>query len=227
MSDITRHELKQNELEQFILRGIEWVKENRNTVFSALAVIAGAALLTIFLFTRFNALKTRTSDKLTMAQGQLYSGQINEGVKLLDELINQYSLSASTEKARMLKADYLRSQKKYDEAEKMILPVIEKPIPKEVGPLALSMLAIIKEDSGKYADAIKVLNSFISLYPEHFLAPRIYESLARNYELTGATEEAKKAYQNIVTLYPSSGWTQRAQERLATLSIPAAKMPSK
>ncbi len=49
---------------------------------------------------------------------------------------------------------------RYDEAEKTILPVVEDGKPKTIIPLAMSVLGAIRENAGKYKEAITTYNSF-------------------------------------------------------------------
>ncbi|MHB9155277.1 MAG: YfgM family protein [Endomicrobiales bacterium] len=227
MSDISRHQLKKNELADFVVAAVTWIRENRSVFLS----VAGTCLLILalgtFFLVRLETLKVRAADRLSMAEGMMYQGQPDQGLKLLDEIITRYSRTVAASRARMVKADYLVSRKQYDDAEKAILPVVENGVPKTIIPLAMSVLGTIREDAGKYKEAIALCTSFLDTYPEHFLAPRIYESLGRLYELSGSTAEAKATYEKLATLYPASPWAQQAQERVTLLARKTAAPQSR
>lgn len=227
MSDITRSQLKKNELADLVVLAVEWIKKNQSLFFG----IAGTAVMIIFFgiffFARYQSLGSRADEKFAMGQAMLLQGQPDQGLKTLDEVITQYSRTEAASKARLTKAEYLLEKKQLDEAEKTILPAIENARPKTVIPLAYSILGTIREEAGKYKEAISLQRTFLDRYPDHFLAPRAYESLARLYELSGSPAEAKSTYEKLATLYPASLWAQRAQEHIAALSAQNVPSPGK
>lgn len=218
MSGIPRNELKKNELEEIVLKIIFWIKNNKQVFIGAASTVGIICFFAVFLFMRLNTMKTRSADKLSMAQGMIYQGQIDNGMKVLDEIISQYSRTESSFKARLLKAEYLILEKKYEEAEKAVFPVVLNGKPKNIIPLAAVVLGTIQEDRTKFTEAVQTYNSFLSKYSDHFLAPKVYESLGRVYEMLGSKQEAKNAYEKLSTLYPATGWAQRAQEKIAEIS---------
>lgn len=227
---MTRQELKHDALATALISSIAWIRENRSLFTGIVSTAAGVILLASFFMYRSHVSTERAQDKLSMAQGQLYAPQgADQGMRMIDEIINQYSKTGAAVKARMVKAEYLQDQRQYDEAEKTLLPIVQQPGTDPVAPLALQVMATIREDAGKFPEAIQTYQQFIEKYPDHFLAPKVYESIGRVYELTGKTPEAKGTYEKLATLYPASGWAQRAQERLAALggvSAPAAPAPA-
>ena len=218
MADFSRQGLKKNELEDLILGLADWAKNNRQLFSGIAATVAAVIALTIFFFARYHIAMARADDKLAFAQANFYQGKDQEGVRISEEIMNQYAGTAADYKARIQKANYLLEIQKYDEAETTIMPVVEKGKPKTIIPLAMAVLGAIQEDAGKYKVAINTYNSFLDNYPEHYITPKIYESLARVYEITGSTQDAKTTYEKLAALYPSSGWAQRAQERIAAIS---------
>lgn len=232
MSNTARSDLKKNELADIVVIAANWIKENQSLFFSFAGTAALIIVFAVFFFARYHSLGSRADDKFAMGQAMLFQGQPDQGLSILDEIINRYPRTVAASQARLTKAQFLIEKGKFDEAEKTILPATENARPKIIIPLALSVLGTIRENAGKYKEAIAVQTAFLDKFPEHFLAPRAYESLARLYELTGSLTEAKTAYEKLATLYPSSLWAQRAQERIKALSgqAPEAKtngvMPS-
>jgi TolA-binding protein len=106
----------------------------------------------------------------------------------------------------------------YKEAENTITSVAQNGKPKTLIPIALSLLGAIKEDAGKYPEAIQTYNEFMDRFPDHFYAPKILESLARVYEITNQLENAKAAYEKLATLYPTTEWSAKAQARLGAIA---------
>jgi len=217
MTHISKHDLKKNELDDLVVLAAGWIKNNLNLFYGICATIAGIILVYVFVQFRMSSLNEVAADKLAMAQSMLYQGQTAQGLALLDELINAYANSDTAGKARMTKADLLMSAGKYADAEQTLLPVALNGKPRCIIPLALSSLGAAQENQGKFADAAKPYHDSLNGFPDHFFAPKIYESLARVYELANTPNEARGVYEKIVTLYPATPWAQRAQERLSML----------
>lgn len=217
MAHISKHDLKKNELADFLVLAADWIKNNLTLFYGIAGTAAGIVLIYVFVQFRMSSLNESAAEKLAIAQSMLYQGQTAQGLALLDELINAYSKSDTACKARMTKADYLMAAGKFAEAEQALLPVTLNGKPVLIIPLALSSLGAAQENQGKFAEAAKTYNDFLNAFPDHFFAPKMYESLARVYELTNAPAEARGVYEKLVTLYPSTPWAQRAQERLASI----------
>jgi TolA-binding protein len=79
-------------------------------------------------------------------------------------------------------------------------------------------MGAIREDAGKYPEALQAYNDFIKKYPTHFLAPRMHEAIGRVQEISGAAAQARDTYDQIVKMYPMTAWAQHAQERLAAIA---------
>ncbi|HBU68968.1 MAG TPA: hypothetical protein DEE98_01130 [Elusimicrobia bacterium] len=217
MSEFSK-QIRKDALTDFALNSAEWIKANRTLFLSIAGSAAGIIIFVIFFFTRFYTLNARAGEKLAFGQSLLYQGQAEQGDKLISEVINQYQRTPSSVQARLIKSEYLSSQKKFEEAEQILLPVAEREKPKELMPMVISALGSAQEDAGKYQQAIATYNSFIARFPDNFIAPKIIESLARVYELTNSPDEARASYEKIASLYPATQWAVRAQERLIILS---------
>jgi len=218
MPDMSRHDLKKNELEDVVVGAVTWIKNNLNLFFSIAVTVLVVFILSIFFFTRYHAIGQRAQDRLSIARGQLAQGHGDQGLALLNEILTKYPDTRASTEARLTKVEYLIIQKNYDEAEKTVLPVVESGKPATVVPLAYVTLGAIQEDSEKFKEAIQTYTRFLDRYPDHFLVPRVYESLGRVNELTASVQDAKAAYEKLATLYPATGWARHAQDRLAILS---------
>lgn len=217
MSDMSRHNLKKNELEDFVLKIAEWIKNNRQLAGSIAGIAGLVILLTIFVAARYHTVRLRADEKLAFAQANFFQGKQQEGAAIFDEIITQYPGTNADYKARLQKAAYLLEMQSYDEAEKVVTPVTEKGKPANIKPMAMSLLGAIRENAGKYNEAAATYSAFLDTYPEHYYTPKIYESLARVYELSGAMDSARSTYEKLSTLYPSTAWSARAQERISAL----------
>ncbi|MCB4790474.1 MAG: tetratricopeptide repeat protein [Elusimicrobia bacterium] len=214
MADTTRQQIKKDELNELVLKIIFWIKNNRTLFLNVLGILAGIIIFTSFFLVRLHTLKLGAVDKLSIAQSLFYQGDSQKAVPMLDELIRSYPKSDISSHARMNLAGYYMDQMDFQKAEDFIKPNIDSAKPKPIIPLSLAELGAIQENAQKYKEAIETYNQFLNKFPEHFFAPKIYESLARVYELTNSLMEAKASYEKLVALYPTSPWAQRAQERI-------------
>ena len=212
-----RQKLKKNELEDLVIRAVEWIKSNRSTFYTGVGIAADILIFGIFFITRYHSLSVRGEERLTLAQAQTYQGQADQALASLDAITVQYSGTLAI-RARLMKADILSGLKRYKDAEETLRTAIEKRKPESMIPLAVAALGNVQETAEDYASAAKTYADFTARFPDHYLAPRVYESLARAYALSGNTVDAKNINEKIVTLFPTSPWAQRAQERMSTMA---------
>ena len=218
MSDIFKNPFTPHGFDQKALSSIEWINANRRLALSVIGTLTVVTVLTVFFFIRYQSVAATTTDKLAIAQGMLYQGQADQGLTLLNEIIARHEGSVPGSHARLIKAQYLLTDGGYEEAEATVTPLITNGKPKEVVPLAYGILGVIQENGQRIPDAITTYRTFLDKFPDHFMAPRMYESLGRAYELNNALSDAAATYEKLAALYPSSPWSQRAQERIAVIS---------
>ena len=218
MAFFSYQSLKKYKFADIAYMGAEWIKNNRQQFFSILGVSAGIIVFIAFFLTRYFLVRERVSDKLSLGQALMYHNQYEQGVKMLDEVIAQYSNTPSASMARLTKADYLISQHKYSEAKDLVSNVLSNGKTEALVPLAYTYMGNIEEDTQDYKGAISTYNDFLSKYPDHFLVPDILQSLGRVYQITGGYEQAKAAYLRIETEFKGTRWEQNARENLFVLN---------
>jgi TolA-binding protein len=96
----------------------------------------------------------------------------------------------------------------------LISKILELKKIKSILPHTLYLLGQCYQNLNDFTNAINTYNNFISKYPNHFLTPRVYESLAITYELAGEKENARNVYDKLNILYPGSYWSNLAQQKL-------------
>lgn len=192
---------------------IDFIKNNQTTVFTTLGFIICIILLLVFIYTRIQVVNANSSDKLTMAVQYISANQIEQGINTLSDIITNYSNTPSAYRAMLMKANYLYSQKEYEQAKELTLNIIHNAKPETVKPLAYPLLIAIFDNMGNTEQAIETSKMFTEKYKEHFLVPSVMENLARLYEVSGNTEEAKKTYTEIETLFPNTVYAQRAKDK--------------
>ena len=194
---------------------LNFIKKNRNAVVTALCFVIGIILFVIFVNARLNILANDASDKLTIATNYIANNNIEQGFKIIDNIIDQYSNTTASYRARFMKATHLISEKQYEQAEVLLKYIIENGKPKTIKPLAYPSLILINEETGSIDRAIEYSNIFLNSYPDNYLVPSVMENLARFYKLTNKVEQANQLYQKIKDTFPNSEYFVRAEQNLS------------
>lgn len=181
---------------------INWIKRNKKPFFSTLITIVVAALLITFICVRIQMVNAAASDKLDMATRIIASGNLDQGLPLLDDVIYTYSNTPAAYRAIIIKASNLLFQKKYDNAEELLKNYIENAKPAIVRPIGYPLLISLYDDNNNIEQAISVSKDFLAKYPDNYLVPSVMENMARMYELSGKQDEAKEVYGELLTRFP-------------------------
>ena len=205
--------MKEQENSQ-IIDLIKWVKKNKKPFFSTIITILVIALIIVFVCVRIHLINVAASDKLDMATKIFATGNIEQGLSIVDDVINTYKNSPAAYRAMIMKANYLINQKKYDEAENILKSYIEAAKPEGVKPIGYPLLISIYDDNNNIEQAITTSKEFLSKYADNYLVPSVMENMARLYELAGKQEEAKQVYKEIVDKFMGTDYANRASEKL-------------
>lgn len=197
-----------------IIEMIKWVKKNKKPFFSTLISVIVVALIIVFVYARIQMVNTAASDKLNIATKFISTGNLDQGLTLIDDVINTYGNTPSAYRAIIVKASNLIFQKKYDEAEAILKTYIEKAKPETVKPIGYPLLISVYDNNDKVEQAISVSREFLSKYSNNYLAPSVMENLARLYSLSGNDEEAKQIYKDITEKFPGTVYSERAEDKL-------------
>ena len=197
-----------------IIEIIEWIKINRKQVFTTLISVIVVALIIDFVCVRIHLVNVAASDELNFATATISSGDLDKGLDLLDKLIDNYKNTPAAYRALLMKTNNLIYQKKFDEAENLLKIYIEKAKPKIVRPIGYPLLITIYDDTNNIEQAIAISKEFLSKYPDNYLAPSVMDNMARLYELSGKTEEAKQVYKDIVDKFFGTIYANKASDKL-------------
>lgn len=190
---------------------IKWVKRNKKPFFSTIITILVIALLITFICVRIQMVNAAASDKLDMATKIIASGNLDQGLSLIDDVINTYGDTPAAYRSIIIKASNLMFQKKYDEAEVLLKTYIEKAKPSIVKPIGYPLLISLYDDNNNLEQAISVSKDFLAKYPDNYLVPSVMENMARLYKLSGKEDEAKDIYGELLMKFPERLKTEQVQ----------------
>jgi tetratricopeptide (TPR) repeat protein len=212
-------DLKNINVRELIDKTVKFVQEKRDTVVS-IAIIAVVAIgLAVYFMIHYSNMKQQAWNKMSMAEGYVYNNMPGQAIPVLDEIINSGSGGTSAlQYARLLKANALYNTKDYKNSADLYQSIIQQGKPKSMLPFAYAGLGYAKESIGDYPGAISAYKDFSDKYPDHYYAPRVLESTARVYLLSGSLMDAKQMYEKIATLFPGTAWQRNAQLRLSAFA---------
>ena len=200
--------------EDKMVKIINKIKKNKTTFFTIIAFVVGISLFTIFVYYRLQIIKDTASTKLAVAVSYVSSGNTEQGLNMIDEVINKYSNTPSAYRAMLMKSNYFISQSKYDEAEQLLKNIINNAKPDTIKPLAYPTLILIYDNTNKIDKAIETSKEFLLKYKTNYLAASVTENLARLYELSGNEQEAQNTYKKIMDIYPNTDYSEKAKSKV-------------
>ena len=82
-----------------IIDVINWIKKHKEPFFTTVVIIAVIALIITFVCIRVKMVNIAASDKLNMAAQVIASGNLDQGMTLIDDIINTYGKTSSASRA--------------------------------------------------------------------------------------------------------------------------------
>jgi predicted negative regulator of RcsB-dependent stress response len=211
---IKNKRIKMRNKEDKILNFINKIKKNKKAFFTAAAFVLGVSLFVGFVYYRLQIIKDTASTKLSLAVNYVASGNMDQGLGVIDEIISKYSNTPAAYRAMLMKSNYFISQNKYDEAEQLLKTVIKNAKPDTVKPLGYPGLILVYDNTNKIDKAIEISNEFLTKYKTNYLAASVTENMARLYELSGNEQEAQNIYKKITEIYPGTEYSERAKSKI-------------
>jgi len=204
-----------------------WIRENKQTVWSIIAIIIAAIIITVVIFINLSKNKETAEKYYFVAQQYYAAGKIDEALEQLDIIEKNFSKYPSGDFAMLLKGDIYFTNGNYPKALEAYVNASKKISNKELIPFASYSIAKTYQALKDYDRAIPMFNTFINAYPDHYLTPEIYMSLAISYEVKGQSDLARETYQKITILYPQTQWEAVAREALKKYELKPAVSQSK
>ena len=201
---------------------LSWIKENRETFWGGVAIIAAVIAFVIFFTASYSKLQKNAWQSLFMAQQNAYSGNTEESLKIIDNIVKNYSRSSAVPFAMMLQADLDFAKGNYEESEKTYMQAMKK-ADSELVPVLMFNIAKTYEARHNWDEAVKAYENFLKKYPGHYTAPEIHTNLAVVYSRAGKESESKAAFERIIVIYPDTPWAEQAKKILN----PPAEEPAK
>lgn len=214
----TKQTAKQDEVRDFVAKGLDLALKRRKEVGMALGGAAVLGLLIGFYVYSRAANENEAWDKLSMAEAYAYSGHPKEAADTLAELTSNSASRSAAGLAGLMEGEIKQAKGEHDAAIASFTKAVET-APEPLKPFAATEKISALEAAGKYAECAAAAQSFLDANADHFLGPQVQETLARCQLAAGQPEAARATWQKISLQYPDTPWAQRANARL----LPATK----
>ena len=192
----------------------DFYEKYKNWIISVGFSLILISFLVIVVMMKLHQTKVRAEEKIAVAESYFYTGRFDDGMRLLDEIINTYKNTKYFSYAMYLKANFLYEHKNFEQAKKICLEILSFKKTKNIIVPTMYILAQCYQNLNNFDEAIKVFNDIVKEFPDHYLTPRVYESLGFCYELKGDLQKAKEVYERMNILYPGTYWASIAQQKL-------------
>jgi tetratricopeptide (TPR) repeat protein len=208
-------------------RGAHWLADRWQQVLTALAAVAVAAALTVFVVHNLRKLSALAWEQLSSAHGFAARGDRAQALQAVNQLLTSTRSGPLVAQAHLFKGDLLMADQKKDEALAAYQEAARQAPTPDLKALADAGIAACHEQSSRWAEAEEAYKRFIQEHPEHFLTGRMYEGQGRMQIIQQKWTEAQATLERLITLYPTSAWAKTAQEYLAVVkaNLGAPKAP--
>jgi len=147
----------------------------------------------------------------TNSTGGPEAAKREEGIRLLQEVINRYPRSGAAAEATLRLGAHYYSLGNFNEARKVFTAYLEKNPNGQIAFSAGLGLGDAFLAERNYEKAIEIYTRLINQFPKDPLLPEAQLHLATAYQGAKRVTEARALYEKIVAAYPNTGWAQRAQ----------------
>ncbi|MEK7234166.1 MAG: tetratricopeptide repeat protein [Elusimicrobiota bacterium] len=209
----TKQASKQDEVRDFIGKGLDLAVKHRKEVGIGVAAAAVLGLLIAFFIYSRNANENAAWDKLAMAEAFAYHGRPKEAADTLAELTAQNASPAAAGLAGLMQGELNEAKGEHDAALASFTRAAEV-APDPLKPFAAAEKISALEAAGKPAECVAAAQTFLDANADHFLAPQVQEVMARCQLAAGQADAARATWQKISLQYPDTPWAARANARL-------------
>ena len=160
-------------------------------------------------------MKNTAWEKFFIAQQYSYDpAKLQDCITQLHAIQTAFSRTDAAGYSILFEGDLFYKQGQMKEAIEAYNKLIKQGSHASIIPFAMYSIGKSYEAMDKWQEAITAGRAFLDKYPDHYLAPLAHDSIARCFEKSNNTAEAKSAYEKIALLFPDTSWAQKAQQKI-------------
>jgi tetratricopeptide (TPR) repeat protein len=232
MDSVTREDLKRNELEEALGKGIHYAEDHKRMLIWGVGGVVGVALLVAGIFLWIGSRKDGANELLgkallvdgaeVVASGAnpadvvrptfaSESARRARAKELFAELDDRYGSSATGRVAKLYLAQIAIAENDAEKAKQLWRAFLSAEPSGALSATARVNLYKLDREQGRGAELVGELQKMIEQADKPLPADVILHQLALTYEALGKNDDAKASWRRIVDEYPQSPYTADAQ----------------
>ena len=232
MDSVTREDLKRNELEEALGKGIHYAEDHKRMLIWGVGGVVGVALLVAGIFLWIGGRKDGANELLgkallvdgaeVVATGAnpadvvrptfaSESARRARAKELFAELDDRYGSTATGRVAKLYLAQIAIAENDTEKAKQLWRAFLSAEPSGALSATARVNLYKLDREQGRGAELIGELQKMIEQADKPLPADVILHQLALTYEALGKNDDAKASWRRIVDEYPQSPYTADAQ----------------
>lgn len=232
MDSVTREDLKRNELEEALGKGIHYAEDHKRMLIWGVGGVVGVALLVAGIFLWIASRKDGANEALGKALrvdgAEVVASGANPGDplhptfasesarrararELFAELDDRYGSTATGRVAKLYLAQIAIAENDTEKAKQLWRAFLDAEPSGALAATARVNLYKLDREQGRGAELISELQKMIEQADKPLPADVILYQLALTYEALGKSDDAKASWRRIVDEYPQSPYTADAQ----------------
>lgn len=217
---LTKKEIKEDQVAEFFLSTILYVRENSKRIAGIAVVVLMAVLVATIAIRQRRAAELEAQAWLARANLDLRDGNIANAIQSYNGVMERYRGTWSHSDALYFSANAHFATGRYDTALVLFGRYLDLK-KRRIGFSISSKVGIAQclEQMRRYSEAAESYLKAQREHPESPLAPDALFGAGRSYELAGDLRSAESAYNDVLNLYPDS--RQAAIIKLPLLEVRA------
>ena len=217
---ITKHQMKEDKLVTIAFRFTEFIQKRSKEFLIAGAAVVVVVLIVLFLISSNRSRNQKAAELLGKARVELESGEFQNGLADLQDVLRRYGGTKAAAEARYLLANSYYYSRDYDQALRYFQDFIKKY--SKADPMVLSgALAGVADcymQKGVFEPAAEYYLKAAEKSSDEFSAPDYLLSAAQAYKQANQPDKAKELYERIIQKYPAAKNVSSVRMELAELS---------
>jgi TolA-binding protein len=183
-----------------------WLRHRR-----AIVLYSSLLLAALLIYGLYELVQSRTEQ----ASQRAYAAAVTADD--FRKVIDQYGSTVAGANARLMLADRLRAEGKFDESSATLQTFIERHPDHELISGAHASLAANLEAQGKTDEALAAYQKVTTSFPKSFSAPAAWLAQARIFKGQGKAEDARRVYDTVIAQFQGSIFAAEASRESQAL----------
>lgn len=216
--------IERNPIESFLMKGKDYIKNNKRPVYISIAAVLFAAIITVAIFVYMENYSEKNYAAFEQIIENYRQNPLDETVKNktisdLKELKESTFMGFVPKASGYVLGNIFFEDKNYEEAFNYLDYYVDKTSSKDaLHPIALNKAAVALEELGKNEQALAYLIKYADKAKDSVVMDQVLYNIGRLYIISGDKLRAGEYFNRIIDTYPDSSYAARAKERLLLMT---------